>query len=179
MAELAHGTQPEFWRPPSATMSEVALQDAPPTMAEACPRCGTEYLLGSRFCHTCGGKRPLQTIPAQPADAMAAARFWEQIMYHSRAAVGAIPWNRIQFPGWLRHLHFHAIKSRLGLPTASLIAFFIGLGCVTGALLVGLLTARTLVDWQAIQFYRAEWLLGATAAFVAGVLLKTSKGDRD
>jgi hypothetical protein len=84
----------------------------------------------------------------------------------------AATWRTIEFPTWLRYLHFHEIKSWMGLPTASLIAFMIGLGCVTGALLAGLLTARTLVDWQAIQFYRAEWLLAATAAFVAGILLK-------
>jgi len=72
----------------------------------------------------------------------------------------------------LNQLHFHAIKSCLGLSTAALISFVIGLSCVGGALLVGLLTAKTFVDWQAIQFYRAEWLLAATAAFVAGILLK-------
>jgi len=44
-------------------------------------------------------------------------------------------------------------------------------------LLVGLLTAKTLVDWQAIQFYRAEWLLGATASFVAGILLKKASNQ--
>ena len=60
---------------------------------------------------------------------------------------------------------------------ASLIAFIVGLACVAGALVVGLLTARTYVDWQAIQFYRAEWLLAATAAFVAGILLKKSPRD--
>jgi len=53
----------------------------------------------------------------------------------------------------------------------------IGMACVAGALLVGLLTAKTLVDWQAIQMYRVEWLLAATAAFVLGILLK--KQDRD
>jgi hypothetical protein len=52
-----------------------------------------------------------------------------------------------------------------------------GLGCIGGALLVGLLTAKTFVDWQAIQFYRAEWLLAATAAFVAGILLKKPSGQ--
>jgi cytosine/uracil/thiamine/allantoin permease len=77
----------------------------------------------------------------------------------------------------LLHLRFHKIRDWLGLPTASLIAFFIGVGCVVGALLMGLLTARNLVDWQAIQFYRAEWLLGATAAFVAGILLKKPSGE--
>ncbi len=78
----------------------------------------------------------------------------------------------MKFPSWLHYLHFHEIKSQVGLSTASLIAFILGLGCVAGALLVGLLTAKTFVDWQAIQFYRAEWLLAATAAFVAGILLK-------
>lgn len=77
----------------------------------------------------------------------------------------------------MRHLHFHEIKSHLGLSTASLIAFVIGLSCVAGALLVGLLTAKTLVDWQAIQYYRAEWLLAATASFVAGILLKKPSQD--
>ncbi len=60
----------------------------------------------------------------------------------------------------------------MGLPAASLIAFVIGLGCVAGALVVGLITAKTFVDWQAIQYYRLEWLAAATAAFVAGILLK-------
>jgi hypothetical protein len=42
------------------------------------------------------------------------------------------------------------------------------------------MNVKTLVDWQAIQFYRAEWLLGATAAFVAGILLKKpARNDRE
>ena len=70
-------------------------------------------------------------------------------------------------------MHFHEIKSRLGLSTASLIAFVIGLSCVAGALLVGpLYSVKTWIDFQAVQYYRAEWLLAATASFVAGILLK-------
>lgn len=172
MAELAHGTQPEFWRPPVPIEEETEVREAVPSMAEACPKCGTEFLLGSRFCHTCGGKRPLVMSANERADAAAAARVWQETIDSLGAALAAIPWKKIKFPAWFGNLHFHAIKSRLGLPTASLIAFVVGLGCVAGALLVGLLNARTLVDWQAIQFYRAEWLLGATAAFVAGILLK-------
>lgn len=80
--------------------------------------------------------------------------------------------QKIKFPDWSRALHLHEIQARLGLRTAAFIAFLIGLGCVAGALMVGLLSARTLVDWQAIQIYRGEWLLAATAAFVAGILLK-------
>lgn len=180
MAELAHGTQPEFWRPPVPIEEETEVREAVPSMAEACPKCGTEFLLGSRFCHTCGGKRPLVMSASDRADAAAAARLWQQTVDHVGATLSAIPWKKISFPAWFSNLHFHAIKSRLGLPSASLIAFVVGLGCVAGALLVGLLNARTLVDWQAIQFYRAEWLLGATAAFVAGILLKKqSSNDSD
>jgi len=29
-----------------------------------------------------------------------------------------------------------------------------------------------MIDWQAVQLWRIEWLLGAVAAFVAGCLLK-------
>ena len=71
MAELAHGTQPEFWRPPSPMVEEVTVQEPTPGMMEACPKCGTEFLLGSRFCHTCGRKRPLVMSAGEQADAAA------------------------------------------------------------------------------------------------------------
>jgi hypothetical protein len=145
-------------------------------MAEACPRCGTEFLLGSRFCHSCGGRRPEAISASAKADAAAIANLWENGVGRVRLMMAGISFTKVRgtigVPGWLHYLHFHEIKRWVGLPTASLIAFVIGLGCVTGALLVGLITARNLVDWQAIQFYRAECLLAATASFVAGILLK-------
>jgi hypothetical protein len=119
------------------------------------------------------------------ADAAAIAHVWEGFTNQVREAWYGLSLNKIQFPdvskmrapGWLHYLHFHEIRTRIGLSTASLIAFVLGLVCVAGALVVGLLTAKTLVDWQAIQMYRIEWLLAATASFVAGILLK--KHDRD
>jgi hypothetical protein len=156
-------------------VAEVVLaREAVPSLAESCPRCGTEFLLGSRFCHSCGGKRPAAVDPAALADAAALAGLWHQAVGGVQSAAAAISWRKIKLPAWLHYLHFHEIKSWIGLSTASLIAFLVGAGCVVGALLVGLLTARTYVDWQAIQFYRAEWLLAATASFVAGILLKKS-----
>jgi len=147
-------------------------------MAEACLRCGSEFLLGSRFCHSCGGRRSV-AIRSGKADAAGLAGLWRQGVVRVHSLVAGFSWSKIQFPSWLRYLHFHEIKNRIGLPTASLIAFGLGIGCVAGALLVGLLTARTFVDWQAIQFYRAEWLLAATSSFVAGILLKKpSNRDR-
>ena len=183
MAEVVHETQQEFWRPPSpAVATEVVVRAVIPSMAEACPRCGTEFLVGSRFCHSCGGRRPEALSAAARADSAELANLWENAVVRVRSAVVgfsfAKTWKKIRFPEWLHYLHFHEIKRWIGLPTASLIAFVIGLGCVTGAVLVGLITAKNLVDWQAIQFYRAECLLAATCAFVAGILLKRSS-ERD
>jgi len=178
MAEVIQDTQQEFWRPPSPPVEAVVTQESTPSMAEACPRCGSEFLLGSRFCHACGGRRPEALSAAARADAAAIAMLWEQGVHRVREFMLAISWSKFTFPSWMNYLHFHEIKSRVGLSTGSLIAFVVGLACVAGALLVGLLTAKTFVDWQAIQFYRAEWLLAATAAFVAGILLK-KPADRE
>lgn len=172
MADAAQGTTQEFWSPPPPPLvgDAAVVRSSVPAMAEACPHCATEFLMGSRFCHSCGGKRPDALSSTALADAAAIAGLWEQVVHATH--VGITAWKRIPFPSWLQYLHFHEIKRQLGLSTASLIAFVMGLGCIAGALLVGLLTAKTFVDWQAIQFYRAEWLLAATAAFVAGLLLK-------
>jgi hypothetical protein len=185
MTEVAQETPQEFWRPAiPVIVDEVIVRPSVSAMAEACRRCGSEFLLGSRFCHTCGGKRPIAISPEARADAAEFAGLWQQAVTRVHATATALPtianrlWRKVKLPGWLYYLHFHEIKSWVGLSTASLIAFVLGIACVTGALLVGLLTAKTLVDWQAIQFYRAEWLLGATAAFVAGILLK-KPSDRD
>jgi len=65
------------------------------------------------------------------------------------------------------------LGKRLGLATPSLIAFLFGAFCVLAALSVGVLfTVHTALDWQAIQFWRIEWLLAGIAGFAAGVLLK-------
>jgi len=44
---------------------------------------------------------------------------------------------------------------------------------VIAAISVGFIySANTLVDWQAVQTWRIEWMLAAIVAFVAGILLK-------
>jgi hypothetical protein len=180
MSEVVQETQQDFWQPPSPVVAdELVIREAIPTMAEACPRCATEFLLGSRFCHTCGGRRREATSADARADAAVLAGLWQQAVGRVQSVVTELQWNKITFPAWMRYLHFHEIKNWVGLSTASLIAFVIGIGCVAGALLVGLLTAKTFVDWQAIQLYRAEWLLAATACFVAGILLKKPSSRED
>ena len=186
MAELAHGSQPEFWRPPSPVLTEDAIIPEPlPKMAESCARCGTEFLLGARFCHTCGSKRAEGLSPDAHADAVVFDRLWQKAVDRTHSLVARVPWSsfswkRLKLPAWPSQLHFDQIKALTGLSTGSLIAFVLGLGCVTGALSVGLWTAKNMAEWQAIQYYRAEWLLAATAAFVAGILLKKqSPSDRE
>lgn len=72
-----------------------------------------------------------------------------------------------------QYLDFALIRSALGLTTLSLISFIVGLCCAVIALLANFLwTASTLLDWQAVQLYRIEFLLAAIAAFVLAILLK-------
>jgi hypothetical protein len=77
---------------------------------------------------------------------------------------------------WTLYLQFHNIKRALGLPTTSLVAFVIGFACLLmAAVAVGMIySVQTFNDFQAVQLYRMQWLLGAIAAFAAGLLLKKS-----
>lgn len=72
-----------------------------------------------------------------------------------------------------KYLEWSRIRQAVGLNTLSLVAFVIGIVCILAAILTGLVyTAATVLDWQAVQLWRVEWLLAAIAAFAAGVLLK-------
>lgn len=148
---------------------------AAPAMAEACADCGTEFMIGARFCHACGRRRPL----VHPGETALVSGLWTRSAARVRiglrtcAHLIAAAWQEISFPDWLHYLHFHEIQRWIGLPTASLIAFMIGLGCVVGAIGVSLFyRPANLAEFQAIQMWRIEWLLAATASFVAGILLK-------
>jgi hypothetical protein len=147
MAEVAQGThtqaqraQHDFWRPPNESATHEAGSQQ--QLEEACDRCGTEFIVGSRFCHNCGASRPESS---------------EAIRFQQRTVV----------------LRLAGLGKRLGLSTGPLIAFLLGLACVIGAASIGFVfSARTLLDWQAVQVWRIELLLAAVAAFVAGCLLQ-------
>jgi len=65
------------------------------------------------------------------------------------------------------------LRRRLGLSVACLAFFLLGVTCMIGAALTGIVyKSQTLADWQAVQMWRVEWLLGAAAALLAGILLK-------
>lgn len=141
MSQAVHNTTQEFWQPP------VAHPQSSPALESACAGCGSEFMVGARFCHVCGATRSTRSV--------AAAHAWMQPLLFFRA------------------LEFQSVKDWLGLSIAALIAFFAGLGCILAALSVGLIySVQSLADFQAIQLWRLEWLLAALVAFVAGILLK-------
>jgi hypothetical protein len=138
-------------------------------------------MIGARFCHSCGVPRSATSTPE--GDAVFGASIWERkaVWMWSRAAKVSASARKLSLPSWLRYLHFHEIKEIVGLPTASLVAFLIGVACIVGAVSVGLFyNASNLAEFQAIQMWRMEWLLAATASFVGGILLKNpSKPDSE
>jgi hypothetical protein len=172
MDEVVPDVQQEFWR--SASVLPLAADPLPPVsppMADACVGCGREFMIGARFCHSCGLRRP--SVGAAKDASLHGSLTATSLLIREAADDLSAAWRKIQFPRWLQYLHFHEIKRCVGLPTASLVAFFIGIGCVIGALGVSLFyKASNLAEFQAIQMWRIEWLLAATAAFVAGILLK-------
>lgn len=150
MANTASNVQDhgEFWRPPLGTRQDAMSG----IQTESCARCRTEYVAGSRFCHVCGAERAPQ------------------------AAVHRFQWAR--FLNILR-LNILRLQEWLGLPLASVIALSVGILCTLAAIGTGLVyTAATVLDWQAVQIWRIEWLLAAVAAFLVGILLRAAGGPK-
>ena len=117
-----------------------------PLYTNACLTCGTDYPVGARYCYVCGSERSTESGESRP--------------------------SRVKLT-LSRALDLSELKTALGLSVGSLIAFFIGIMCVVAAGAVGFIyTATTMLDWQAVQIWRMEWLLAAVAAFGAGTLLK-------
>jgi len=175
MAEVVNDVQQEFWRSPTVLEPavEAALPAASQEMAQACAACGSEFMIGARFCHVCGQRRLASVDGGLNAPSMLGLSAPHAAWLRTQVTSTASYWHELDFPDWLRYLHFHEIKRWVGLPTAALVAFIIGLGCVAGALGVSLFYhASNLAEFQAIQMWRIEWLLAATASFVAGILLK-------
>ncbi len=122
---------------------EVLRLVLPTSAGAACWRCGTDYPTGARYCHICASERdPRASTPVIPDAA-----------------------SKVSDVG--------SIRRRFGLSIPSLVFFLLGLICMISAALTGMVyKTPTLVDWQAVQMWRIEWLLGAAAALLAGILLK-------
>jgi hypothetical protein len=123
-------------------------------LADACRRCSTEFMVGAAFCHICGANR--HRANATPA------RNWAKHLEFARA----IDFAKIKIRNWL------------DLPLPSLCAFVAGVLFLMVALGLGLMSVRDPSDFEAIQFWRIEWLITACAAFLGGILLKTQTKNR-
>lgn len=120
----------------------VAVAGSPAAAMVEVCDCGAEFVPGARFCHACGLTRSSEASP-------------------------------LKSRGWTRYLEFNNIQTVLGLGTPSLLAFVLGVLCLIAAIAVGFIfSAQTVLDWQAVQMWRIQWLLGSVAAFLAGGLLK-------
>lgn len=156
MAPLAGSSSHEYWRPPLPEV--MRLVDPVPT-AVPCWRCGATYPPEARFCHICGSERE----PGASTSANSASREVQDSQFTAPAKEG----DRSPKTARLDYLRRH------GPSMACLLFFLIGLACMIAAVLTGFIyKAQTLVEWQAVQIWRIEWLLGAAAALLAGVVLK-------
>jgi hypothetical protein len=138
MEQAAEKIQQEYWRPAVQNNRTQEIPRDVRTRVEVCDNCGTEFVVGSQFCHVCGGER-------------------QAVQNTSR---------------WTEILDFGNIRQALGLSTGALVAFIVGVVCILAAVMTGFIySANTLVDWQAVQTWRIEWMLAAAVAFIAGILL--------
>jgi ribosomal protein L40E len=117
---------------------------AGPILTEGlCRECGAEFSAGARFCHVCGSKR--SRLPIVPSRPMSFADFFD----------------------------VSVLRQRCGLSAGCLAFFIMGIICLVVAASIGILyKPESLVQWQGLQFWRVEWLLGAAAMMLAGILLK-------
>jgi hypothetical protein len=143
MAGTVQNLGHDFWQPHLAQSSPPTIEPLP-EVDEICSRCGTGFLEGSRFCHTCGAARE-----ADPSSASAKA---------------SPKWQQLQPADLFREL---------GLSPVPFAAFLAGLLCLSAAAFAGIFIAvQTVADWESLQYWRIDWLLAAIAAFAAGILLK-------
>ena len=141
MSEAVHHVEHEYWRPPAQTARVI---DAAPAIGGQliCAQCGSEFIMGSRFCHVCGSER-------ESLAGSGAVRRWAQIL----------DFTRIREALALSLGSMIAFFAGIGCILAAIAIGFI-------------FSAATFQDWQAVQIWRIEWLLAGAAAFLAGILLK-------
>src|SRR5258706_2818459 len=108
MAEVVHEAQHEFWRPPAnlASSSEILVTTVANPMAEVCLRCHAEFMIGSRFCHTCGAHRPEKKAAHSPSPRLTARDFVAGRLDSLQSATVALCPNPPKVPACLGYPHF-------------------------------------------------------------------------
>src|SRR5690348_10044643 len=131
----------------SPDVAHAAVAEVDPTVRhDLCHHCGAEFVVDSPFCRMCG-----------------------------RAKNGVSQAEAKKKSAW-RAADFQQLRRSLGLSIGAMICFILGIACVGAGIATGFIyTANTLVDWQAIQAWRSEWLIAAGVAFICGILLNNRK----
>lgn len=150
----------EFWKPAVATRTEGGTPRD--TVHPYCRSCGAECVPDSLYCHVCGSDRQadvdIESGRRVPTVVRLAFRAVARLASHSVAAVAS---------------RLASLRDALGQTNASMAALLAGGFCLIAALVTGFFfSATTLLDWQAVQLWRIEWLLAAVALMTTGVLLK-------
>ena len=127
-----------YWTPPvEASHGEAARRPV-----ELCVKCGTEFIIGSRFCYVCGNGRTSGTRSSMRAE-------WLKFVN-------------------LRTLS-DAMGLPIASTIAFGIGIICAICAVATGLIY---SASNALEFEAIQAYRLEWLLAAAAMFLAAILLK-------
>jgi hypothetical protein len=115
-----------------------------PSLRGICWHCGMDYTPGARYCHSCGVSRETPNVEHFPR--------------------GKEPEKENDLSGVFR---------RFGFSPSTVVFLVTALACALAAVMTGVVyREETLVDWQAVQTWRIEWLLGAVVALLAGILLR-------
>jgi hypothetical protein len=143
MASTADQAQHEFWRAPAPASAATLTSESAASLDR------------SASCRACGTEFIVSSLYCHACGA-------------HRPELNAT--RTFEIPGLAE---LRALGGRLALTTPAVVAFLLGALCIVGALSVSVFfSARTVLDWQAIQLWRIEWLLASVAAFLAGCLLK-------
>src|ERR1700691_412264 len=111
MAEVINDAQQEFWRSPTVAqpLAGDSVEATSQRAVEACAGCGTEYMIGARFCHACGLERP---APSSSDNGMSLSAVLTRSVGSARRSldIAAAYWRGANFPGWVQFLHFNEIQ---------------------------------------------------------------------
>jgi len=128
----------------------VEVERSAPADAKICAHCSNELLSGAHYCHVCGAA-------SSQAFAKPRINFFLKVQVLLKRAHAALALNGL-----------------------SLMAFGAAAFCLLAAVLTGVLyQVQSVLDWQAIQVWRIQWLLAAIAALLAGLLLRRRDSARD
>jgi hypothetical protein len=142
MAEFTKMSQ-EYWRPALSGDRQSQTRDLQtPGNAAYCTTCGTRYAVGERFCYLCG-----------PRGEDTRTEKWSGLSLDS--------------------LDLEGIRKQTGLSTISLVFVLAAAVFLLATMMTGLVhSPSTTAEWQALQTWRIEWLLGTVVALLAAILFK-------